>query len=79
MKVLYDTSSVTMYDIKDPLAKRQTPQGQAKIVYCSKIKPTDSGTSSKGRKGPSKKGVGVFICVCMAGFVKELKVFSASL
>lgn len=36
---------------------------EAKNVYCSKIKPTDSGTSSKGRKGPSKKGVDVYICL----------------
>lgn len=48
---------------------------QAKDTYCSIRKPTDSETSSKGSKGPSKKGVGV--CVCTAGFVKELEVFAA--
>lgn len=36
---------------------------EAKNVYCSKIKPTDSRTSSKGRKWPSKKGVDVYICL----------------
>lgn len=60
------------------LPKKADTSRQAKNVYCSKIKPTDSGTSSKGRKEPSKKGVGVYICVHTAGFVKELEVFTAS-
>lgn len=44
----------------------------------AELKPTDSGTSSKGRQGPSKKGVGIYTCVCTVVFVKELEVFAAS-
>lgn len=53
--MLYDTSCVTTYDIKDHLAKRQTPQSKPRTFIAVKESLLTQELRVKGEKGLQRK------------------------